>query len=198
MGCPLRGLGPTGHLTMLVNTKAWRCWPLPGTLWGLVGWVPGPVHSGMKTWVRAAGSQAGNLQAAQAGGHAALTGQQNSSVKGGCVFSRIQLFATPGAVAHQAPLSTGLFRQEYWSGLPFPSPGDLPNPGLKPESLASLAWQEDSLWLRQQKALKAGTSVDLRITRGNEEQVLRLVSQSFKDSIVSAVLSDKAGRGEAG
>lgn len=64
-GCPLRGLGPTGHSIMLVNSEAWTCWPLPGTLWGLVGWVPGPVHSEMKTWVRAAGSQAGNLQAAQ-------------------------------------------------------------------------------------------------------------------------------------
>ena len=40
---------------------------------------------------------------------------------------------------HQAPLSIGFSRQEYWSGLPFPSPGDLPNPGMEPESLASLA-----------------------------------------------------------
>ena len=37
-------------------------------------------------------------------------------------------------VAHQAPLSMGISRQEYWSGLPFPSPGDLPNPGVKPRS----------------------------------------------------------------
>ena len=40
--------------------------------------------------------------------------------------------ATPWIVAHQAPLATGFFRQEYWSGLPFTSPGDLPNPGIKP------------------------------------------------------------------
>ena len=39
-------------------------------------------------------------------------------------------------VAHQAPLSMGFFRQEYWSGLPYPSPGDLPNPGTKPRSPA--------------------------------------------------------------
>ena len=39
-------------------------------------------------------------------------------------------FATPWTVAHQAPLSTGFSRQEYWSGLPFPSPGDFPNPGI--------------------------------------------------------------------
>ena len=39
-------------------------------------------------------------------------------------------------IAHQAPLSTGFSRQEYWSGLPFPSPGDLHDPGIKPRSLA--------------------------------------------------------------
>ena len=39
---------------------------------------------------------------------------------------------TPGTVAHQVPLSMGSSRQEYWSGLPFPSPGDLPNPGIEP------------------------------------------------------------------
>ena len=47
-------------------------------------------------------------------------------------FSHVQLFATLWAVAHQAPLSMGFSRQEYWSGLPFPPPGDLPNPGIKP------------------------------------------------------------------
>ena len=44
------------------------------------------------------------------------------------------LFATPWTVAYQAPLSMGFSRQEYWSGLPFPSPGDLPNTGIKPGS----------------------------------------------------------------
>ena len=48
-------------------------------------------------------------------------------------FSCVQLFATPWIVACQAPLSMGLFRQEYWSGLPFPSPGDLPDPGIQPK-----------------------------------------------------------------
>ena len=43
---------------------------------------------------------------------------------------------TPRTVALQAPLSMGFSRQEYWSGLPFPSPGDLPGPGVKPRSLA--------------------------------------------------------------
>ena len=47
------------------------------------------------------------------------------------LLSRVRLSATPWTVAHQARLSTGFYRQEYWSGLPFPSPGDLPDPGIK-------------------------------------------------------------------
>ena len=46
------------------------------------------------------------------------------------LLSHVRLFATPWSVAHQAPLSMGFSRQEYWSGLPFPSPGDLPDPGI--------------------------------------------------------------------
>ena len=45
------------------------------------------------------------------------------------------LFATPWTVVPQAPLSMGFSRQEYWSGLPFPSPGDLPDPGIEPSLL---------------------------------------------------------------
>ena len=52
------------------------------------------------------------------------------------LLSRVRLFATPRTVANQAPLSTGFSRQEYWSGLPFPSSGDLPDPGIKPGSPA--------------------------------------------------------------
>ena len=48
-------------------------------------------------------------------------------------------FVTPWTVAHQAPLSMKFSRQEYWSGLPFPSLGDLPNPGVEPTSLVSPA-----------------------------------------------------------
>ena len=51
-------------------------------------------------------------------------------------LSRVQLFVTPWTVAHQAPPSMGFSRQEYWSGLPFPSPGDLPDPGIEPRSPA--------------------------------------------------------------
>ena len=53
--------------------------------------------------------------------------------------------ATPWAVARQAPLSMGFNRQEYWSGLPSPSPGDLPDPGIRPKAPASPALQAGSL-----------------------------------------------------
>ena len=55
------------------------------------------------------------------------------------LLSRVQLFATPWTVAYQAPLSMGFSRQEYWSGLPFPSPGDLPNTGIESGSSTSQA-----------------------------------------------------------
>ena len=58
------------------------------------------------------------------------------------LFHHAQLFATLWTVVHQAPLSMGLPRQEYWSGLPFPSAGDLPDPGIKS---VSPALQVDSL-----------------------------------------------------
>ena len=47
----------------------------------------------------------------------------------------LRLFVTPGTVAYQAPLTMEAYRQEYWSGLPFPSPGGLPDPGIAPTSL---------------------------------------------------------------
>ena len=51
-------------------------------------------------------------------------------------LSRVRLFATPWTVAYQASPSMGFSRQEYWSGLPCPSPGDLPDPGIEPGSPA--------------------------------------------------------------
>ena len=57
-------------------------------------------------------------------------------------LSRVQHFATLWIVAHQAPPSMEFSRQEYWSGLPFPSPGDLLNPGIEP---GSLTLQADSV-----------------------------------------------------
>ena len=69
-------------------------------------------------------------------------------------FGRVRLFVTPWTVAHQAPLSMGFSRQEYWGGLLCPPPGGLPNPGIKPTSLLSPAlaitlpwWDDGSLIL---------------------------------------------------
>ena len=65
-----------------------------------------------------------------------------------CVLSHfgcVRLFVISCTVASQAPLSTGLSRQEYWSGLPCPPPGELPDPGIEPMSSAAPALQVDSL-----------------------------------------------------
>ena len=61
-------------------------------------------------------------------------------------LSRVRLFATPWTVAYQAPPSMEFSRQEYWSGLLFPSPGDLPNPGIEP---GSFTFQADALTSEQ-------------------------------------------------
>ena len=61
------------------------------------------------------------------------------------MLSMSNSFATSWTVALQAPLSMGFSRQEYWSGLPFPPPGDLPGPGMEPASPMSPALQADSL-----------------------------------------------------
>ena len=58
------------------------------------------------------------------------------------LLSSVQFFVSPWTVACQAPLSMEFSKQEYWSGLPFPAPGDLPHPGIKPRSPAL---QADSL-----------------------------------------------------
>ena len=73
-------------------------------------------------------------------------------VKTSVWVSHAPLFATPWTVAHQAPLSMRFSRQGYWSGLPFPSPGDLPNPGIQPRCPALWAdslrteLQDKPLW----------------------------------------------------
>ena len=68
-------------------------------------------------------------------------------VKASVCDSHARLFATPRTAAHQAPLSMRFSRQGYWSGLPFPPPGDLSNPGIQP---GSPALQADSLSIELQ------------------------------------------------
>ena len=60
-------------------------------------------------------------------------------------LSHVHLFATLWTAVLQAPLSKGFSRQEYWNGLPFPTSGDLPNPGIEPKSLGSPVLATDSL-----------------------------------------------------
>ena len=67
-------------------------------------------------------------------------------------LSRVRLFATLWTVAHQAPPSIGFSRQEYWGGLPFPSPGDLPDPGIEPRSPVLLADVLTLLSFREDKS----------------------------------------------
>ena len=62
--------------------------------------------------------------------------EKNRKKESEWVLSRVQLYATPRTVAHEPPLSMGFSRQESWSWLPFPLPGDLPNPGIAPMSPA--------------------------------------------------------------
>ena len=65
------------------------------------------------------------------------------------MLSRVRLFVTPWTIDPQAPLSMNFSRQEYWSGLPFSSPGDLPDPGIEPDSpaLAGGFFTIDALYL---------------------------------------------------
>ena len=69
-------------------------------------------------------------------------------------FSHVQLYATLWTVARQAPLSMGFSKQEYWSGLPCPPPGDLPDPGIEPVSPATPALQADSMLLNHRGSPK--------------------------------------------
>ena len=77
---------------------------------------------------------------------------------GGLVAKSCPTLGTPLTVACQAPLSMGFSRQEYWSGLPFPSPRDLPNPGIEPGSSAQ---QADSL----PAELQGKTQVKVKVTQ---------------------------------
>ena len=74
-------------------------------------------------------------------------------------LSRVQLFATPWTIAYRAPPSMGFSRQEYWSELPFPSPGDLPNPGIEPGSpaLQADAFPSELLALTNEKVARVHT-----------------------------------------
>ena len=80
----------------------------------------------------------------------------------------VQLSVTPWTVARQAPLSLGFFKQEHWSGLPFPSPGDLADPGIKPAfpALAGGFWTTEPPVRRQMSLIQAAaTSCPFQLMR---------------------------------
>ena len=85
-------------------------------------------------------------------------------------------------VARQAPLCLGFFREEHWSGLPFPSPGDLPNPGLEPTSPVTPALQMDSLPLCHQGSLLLGVDASVQ-KQGKENLFSTLCSQTLSDLV---------------
>ena len=90
-------------------------------------------------------------------------------------FSHVHLFETLWTIAHQAPLSMGFSRHEYWSGLPFPSPGDLPDTGIEPGSLMSPAlageffttsatWEDPDICIRSDQSLSIFATKSLSCT----------------------------------
>ena len=97
-----------------------------------------------------------------------------------CALRHVQLFATPRTIAHQAPLSMGFSRQDYWRGFPFHSPGDLPDPGIKPVSPTNLHWQADILSLSPWGSLHL--EADVFITPCYSSVVLRPVASSAPGS----------------
>ena len=82
-------------------------------------------------------------------------------------FSRVRLFGTPWTVAHQAPLSLGLPPRVYWSGLPCPPPGNLPNPGIEPASPATLHRRQILYCWAMGKPLHGCTRSQFLILHGN-------------------------------
>ena len=92
-------------------------------------------HSGILAWSSPWTEEPGRLQSK---GRTELD-MTEATEQRVCVLSCVQLLETPLTVARQAPLSMGFLRQEYWSGLPFPPPEDLPNPGIEPTSPVSPA-----------------------------------------------------------
>ena len=108
-------------------------------------------HSGILAWEIPWTEEPGRPQLQRVGHNLATKQQQQIcwmmkvKVKS---LSRVPLFATPWTVAYQSPLSMGFFRQEYWSGLPFPSPGDLSSPGIEP-GFPSIGGRRFNLWANE-------------------------------------------------
>ena len=95
-------------------------------------------------------------------------------------LSRVQLFATPWTVAHQAPPSMGFSNQEYWSGLPFPSPGDLPDPGIKYQTQVSCTVGRCfNLWATREALVMALSEIKTNIQKWETKDEPQ-VNESYK------------------
>ena len=141
-----------GHLIQRVDAleKTLMLGKIEGQRWrddrGWDGWMASPtqwtlVWADSRRWWRTGKPSVLQSMRLQRVRHDCATEQQHICVIQMDVvvvksLSHVQIFVTPWTVAHQFPLSMGFPRQEYWSVLPFPSPGDLPNPGIRPTSPA--------------------------------------------------------------
>ena len=146
-------LGFLNHYSFMKNWLIWKD-PDAGKDWGheemgtiedeMVGchhWLDGHEFE-QALWF---GDGQGSLEGCSPWGHKELdTTEQLNWIDVPSCFSHVWLCATPGTATHQAPLSMGFSRQEYWSGLPCAPSGDFPNPGIEP---VSPALQGDSLLL---------------------------------------------------
>ena len=106
------------------------------------------------------------------------------------MLSPVQLFVTPWTAAHQAPVSMGFSRQEYWSRLPFPSPGDIPDPGIEPWSPAL---QTDSLPSEPQCVFSINLRKDYKMLK--IRIFFRLSRLTWSGSPVTAWLTLQSGKG---
>ena len=106
-----------------------------------------------------------------------------------CVFSSVQLFATTWAVAHQALQSMAFPRQEYRSVLPFPAPGDLPNPGTGPMSHGLLHWQMESLPLAPPSATESKRPEDCPTSVLPVNQVYTFLKENEKNIYMTQILT---------
>ena len=94
------------------------------------------------------------------------------------MLSTVQLFATLWTVAHQAPLSMGFSRQEYWSGLPFPSLEDLPSPGIKPVFRALAGWLFITETLGKTTIPLKITAIGLTMKKNEKSELNSIIQQT--------------------
>ena len=97
------------------------------------------------------------------------------------LLTPVRLFATPWTIAHQVPLPLGFPKQEYWSGLPFPPPGNLPHPGIEPEALMSPTLAG--------RFFTTGTTWEGR-SRGNNNIQFHYILKHLKMYLIDLVLAE--------